>query len=97
VLSNAYFKQLLDTKWEADTSPSGRAEFRAPAAPGVSQERGALVYMMPEDLVIKQDPALAALAREYAQDNAKFVKDFAAAWKRMMNADRFDGPVGSVC
>jgi len=35
---------------------------------------------------------LRALAEVYAQDDAKekFVKDFVAAWYKVMNADRFD-------
>jgi catalase (peroxidase I) len=45
----------------------------------------------------EQDPKLSAIAKEYAADNAKFLKAFAAAWTKLMNADRFKGPAGSVC
>jgi catalase-peroxidase len=44
------------------------------------------------DLVFGSNSQLRALAEEYAQDDAKkkFVDDFAAAWAKVMNADRFD-------
>jgi catalase-peroxidase len=44
------------------------------------------------DLVFGSNSILRAYAEVYAQDDAKekFVHDFAAAWTKVMNADRFD-------
>ncbi|HPE47104.1 MAG TPA: catalase/peroxidase HPI [Hyphomonas sp.] len=44
------------------------------------------------DLVLGSNSILRAYSEVYAQDDAKekFVKDFVAAWTKMMNADRFD-------
>ena len=44
------------------------------------------------DLVCGSNSILRAYAEVYAQDDAKekFVKDFVAAWTKVMNADRFD-------
>jgi len=44
------------------------------------------------DLVFGSNSVLRALAEVYAQDdnNEKFVRDFIAAWVKVMNADRFD-------
>ncbi len=44
------------------------------------------------DLVFGSNSQLRALAEVYAQSDAqaKFVKDFVAAWNKVMNADRFD-------
>jgi catalase-peroxidase len=44
------------------------------------------------DLVFGSNSILRAYAEVYAQDDAKekFVKDFVAAWTKVMNADRFD-------
>nr|WP_308910795.1 catalase/peroxidase HPI [Pseudokordiimonas caeni] len=44
------------------------------------------------DLVFGSNSILRAIAELYAQDDAreKFVRDFAAAWVKVMNADRFD-------
>lgn len=44
------------------------------------------------DLIFGSNSELRAIAEVYAQDdnNEKFVKDFIAAWNKVMNADRFD-------
>ena len=44
------------------------------------------------DLVIGSNSILRAYAELYAQDDnaEKFVQDFASAWTKVMNADRFD-------
>jgi catalase-peroxidase len=44
------------------------------------------------DLVFGSNSQLRALAEVYAGSDAaaKFVRDFAAAWNKVMNADRFD-------
>ena len=44
------------------------------------------------DLVFGSNSELRAVAEVYAQDDAKekFVRDFVAAWTKVMNADRFD-------
>ena len=44
------------------------------------------------DLVFGSNSILRAYAEVYAQDDnkEKFVKDFVAAWTKVMNADRFD-------
>ncbi len=44
------------------------------------------------DLVFGSNSQLRALAEVYAQEDSKekFVRDFVAAWDKIMNADRFD-------
>ena len=44
------------------------------------------------DLVFGSNSQLRALSEAYAQDDnkEKFVKDFVAAWNKVMNNDRFD-------
>lgn len=104
VLSNEYFKILLGLTWHK-TSLSGKMEYRAAAQEAAdllgttldADLEGDFVYMLPEDLVIKNDPELSVIAREYAEDNSLFIKDFAAAWTKVMNADRFKGPAGNEC
>lgn len=103
-LSNDYFKLLMGLDW-TKTNTSGKVEYTAPAsaaakllgAPSTKDLEGRNVNMTPSDMVIKQDPQLAAVAKEYAADNDLFIKEFASAWTKAMNADRFDGPVGNVC
>eukprot|EP00775_Hariotina_reticulata_P003692 gene3692-3952_t len=88
-LSNDYFKVLLNNDWVQLQSAAGKLEYKAKGKEGI--------FMMPSDLVIKNDPALAAIAKSYAADNAKFLKTFAVAWRRAMEADRFKGPAGNLC
>jgi len=85
-LTNDFFVNLLDmnTKWQA--SAEGVYEGRDRATDKV-RWTGTRV-----DLVFGSNSQLRAIAEVYASDDAKetFVKDFAAAWTKVMNLDRFD-------
>jgi hypothetical protein len=37
------------------------------------------------------------IAEDFASDGSMFRREFAAAWTKVVNADRFDGPVRSKC
>jgi len=86
-LTNDFFVNLLDmgTKWEA-SSTEGVFEGRDRAT-GKTKWTGTRV-----DLVFGSNSQLRALAEVYACDDSKeaFVKDFAAAWTKVMNLDRYD-------
>jgi len=86
-LTNDFFVNLLDmgTKWEA-SSTEGVFEGRDRATGNVKWT-GTRV-----DLVFGSNSQLRALAEVYACDDSKeaFVKDFAAAWTKVMNLDRYD-------
>ena len=59
----------------------------------VERRTGKAVYTATRvDLVFGSNSILRALAELYAQDDSaeKFVRDFVAAWTKVMNADRFD-------
>jgi catalase-peroxidase len=87
-LTNDYFVNLLDmnTKWQASSTSEGVFEGRDRAT-GELKWTGTRV-----DLVFGSNSQLRALAEVYACDDSKekFVKDFAAAWGKVMNLDRFD-------
>lgn len=87
-LSNEFFKVLLANTWEPTKSASGKDEFKAKGKAGV--------FITPADHVLLSEPYL-AVVKQYAADNAKFLRDFSAAWTRRMNADRFRGPAGNTC
>jgi catalase-peroxidase len=87
-LTNDFFVNLLDmgTTWAPTSEDANTFEGRD-AATGELKWTGSRV-----DLVFGANSELRALAEVYACDDAKdkFVHDFAAAWTKVMNADRFD-------
>ncbi|MFI2259223.1 catalase/peroxidase HPI [Streptomyces tubercidicus] len=87
-LTNAFFVNLLDlnTTWQAGSEDAHTFEGRD-AATGDVKWTGTRA-----DLVFGSNSELRALAEVYASDDAneKFVRDFVAAWHKVMNLDRFD-------
>jgi catalase-peroxidase len=87
-LTNDFFVNLLDmnTKWQASPKSDGVFEGRDHAT-GEIKWTGARV-----DLIFGSNSQLRAIAEFYACDDSKeaFVKDFVAAWNKVMNLDRYD-------
>jgi catalase-peroxidase len=87
-LTNDFFVNLLDmnTKWQPAPASEGVYEGRDRAT-GEVKWTGTRV-----DLIFGSQSQLRALAEAYACDDAKetFVKDFVAAWNKVMNLDRYD-------
>jgi catalase-peroxidase len=87
-LTNDFFVNLLDmnTKWQASSTSEGVFEGRDRAT-GEIKWTGTRV-----DLVFGSNSQLRAIAEVYACHDSKetFVKDFVAAWNKVMNLDRYD-------
>ncbi|MGB6802252.1 MAG: catalase/peroxidase HPI, partial [Candidatus Sulfotelmatobacter sp.] len=87
-LTNDFFVNLLDmnTKWEPSSASEGVYEGRDRATNKIKWTGTRA------DLVFGSNSQLRALAEVYASDDAKeaFVKDFAAAWNKVMSLDRYD-------
>ncbi|HZX99255.1 MAG TPA: catalase-peroxidase, partial [Dermatophilaceae bacterium] len=87
-LTNDFFVTLLDpgTTWQATSEDAGTFQGRDRVT-GELKGTGSRV-----DLVFGSNSELRALAEVYASDDAqeKFVRDFVAAWDKVMNLDRFD-------
>jgi catalase-peroxidase len=90
MLTNDFFVNLLDqdTEW---TPASDAAEAFEGRRRGTGEVRWTASRV---DLVFGSNSELRALAEVYACDDAqeKFVRDFVAAWNKVMNLDRFDVP-----
>jgi catalase-peroxidase len=88
VLSTDFFVNLLDmgTEWKVATDTENVYEGRDRATGELTRTATAV------DLVFGSNSQLRAIAEVYAEDDAneKFVKDFVAAWVKVMNLDRFD-------
>jgi catalase-peroxidase len=87
-LTNDFFVNLLDmnTKWQKSATSEGVLEGRDRAT-GNLKWTGTVV-----DLVFGSNSQLRALAEFYACADSQpaFVRDFVAAWSKVMNLDRFD-------
>ena len=86
-LTNDFFVNLLDmsTEWKATSDEN--------VFKGYDRKTGKLKWSGTRaDLVFGSNSELRALAEVYGANDgqAKFVTDFAAAWIKVMNADRFD-------
>ncbi len=88
ILTNEFFVNLLDMdiEWKPTSD-------RAEAFEGRSRTRSDVKWTASRvDLIFGSNSELRALAEVYACDDAreKFVRDFIAAWNKVMNLDRFD-------
>ena len=89
-LTNEFFVNLLDmgTEWKPVKTAEGVYE-------GYDRKTGDIKWSATRvDLVFGSHAQLRALAEVYgsADAEAKFVRDFVAAWNKVMNLDRFDLP-----
>ena len=87
-LTNDFFVNLLDmkTKWQKSATTQGVLE-------GRDRKTGELKWTgSVADLVFGSNSQLRALAEVYASSDSQeaFVRDFVAAWNKVMNLDRFD-------
>ena len=91
VLTNEYFSTLLNNDWvgEEEGAPTVLEEF--------STDVSSQSFMVGEDIGLKADYTFRSIAMDYILDEEAWKHDFAAAWTKLMNSDRFDGPTGNLC
>jgi len=87
-LTNDFFVNLLDmaTDWKASSTSEGLFE-------GLDRATGEIKWTATRvDLIFGSNSQLRAIAEVYASADSKevFVKDFVAAWSKVMNLDRYD-------
>ncbi|MBN3828757.1 catalase/peroxidase HPI [Burkholderia sp. Ac-20384] len=88
VLTNDFFRNLLDmgTEWKPTSEANEAYE-------GRDRATGEVKWLASRvDLVFGSHSQLRALSEVYGSEDSqqKFVRDFVAAWTKVMNADRFD-------
>ena len=87
-LTNDFFVNLLDMSTQWQKSPGSEHVFE-----GRDRKTGRVKWTGTRvDLVFGSNSQLRAIAEVYASDDSKekFVRDFVAAWNKVMNLDRFD-------
>jgi catalase-peroxidase len=87
-LTNDFFVNLLDmaTEWKAASTSEGLFE-------GLDRATGEIKWTATRvDLIFGSNSQLRAIAEVYASADSKeiFIKDFVAAWNKVMNLDRYD-------
>jgi catalase-peroxidase len=90
-LTNDFFVNLLDmnTQWQPATHSNGSGTVYE----GRNRKTGEIQWTATRtDLLFGSNSQLRAIAEVYGQNDSKekFVKDFVAAWNKVMNLDRFD-------
>jgi catalase-peroxidase len=88
MLTNDFFVNLLDTSTAWRASVAGEKVYE-----GRDRATGELKWTgTPVDLLFGSNSELRAISEVYASDDAKekFVRDFVAAWHKVMTLDRFD-------
>ena len=83
-LTNDFFVNLVDMKYT--WKPTGKNSYDV-----IDRKTGRVKFTASRaDLVLGSNSILRSYAEVYAQDDnkEKFVKDFVAAWTKIMNADR---------
>jgi len=90
-LTNDFFVNLLDmnTQWQRSTSSNGSGDIYE----GLDHKTNEVKWTGSRvDLIFGSHSQLRALAEVYGSSDAKekFAKDFAAAWSKVMNNDRFE-------
>lgn len=81
MLSNTYFKTLLENKWEPTgvTSKTGAKQYRS--------ESG--LFVTDEDLALIWEPDFKDIVESFARDEDRFKEAFVDGWTTIMNADLF--------
>lgn len=88
VLSNEFFINVLDIRYEWKAQDESKEFFNI-----IEKKTGEVKWKASRaDLIFGSNSELRALAEVYAANDAKekMVKDFAVAWTKVMNLDRFD-------
>lgn len=83
---NSYFKNLMDNEWQ-ERKWDGNRQFEDKATQRL--------MMLPTDIALKTDPEFAKVAREYADSQEVFFKDFAAAFSKLLHLGCPNQPVAA--
>lgn len=90
MLSNQYYTNLIGNQWGND----GRVYFAKTA----NVFSGLTIRVMTRtDILLISSAEFRSVVNDFAGDQSKFLQTLATAWTKLMNADRFDGPLGNVC
>ena len=77
---NEYFRLLLAEKWTVKKTHEGKPW----TGPLQYEDSSKQLMMLPSDLVLIQDASFKVWVEKYAKDNSLFYKDFASAYRKLL-------------
>mmetsp|Transcript_11813 Transcript_11813/g.16000 ORF Transcript_11813/g.16000 Transcript_11813/m.16000 type:complete len:793 (+) Transcript_11813:245-2623(+) len=86
---NQYFTTLVEENWVEYRSQAGKMQYKA--------DGGSNKFILKSDHLLLEAEDLRKIVDDFAYAENAFMSEFAAAWTKMMNNDRFDGPSGNLC
>ena len=86
---NIFFNTLLNNRWERRRI-DGKEMY-------ATKDDIRDLRMYSADVQFYFDPELKHIAEDYASNNTLFFYNFASAWNKLSNSDRFNGPTGNIC
>jgi len=103
-LSNEYFRVLTSEEWEVfelDGVFDTQTQFKAKGK-NIFMKKSDLLLLedgtqVPQDGITNESDDLRSIVADFAFDNSLFLEHFALSWKKLMNADRMNGPTSNLC
>jgi len=90
---SSYFKRLLFSDWErVEVELGGKTKTLYK-----SKNSRRLRTIERAEYLLTIEPEFRAAAQDFATEPQVLAQEFAAAWTKIMNADRYDGPAGNLC
>merc|ERR1712241_378681 len=90
---SSYFKRLLFSDWErVEVELGGKTKTLYK-----SKNSRRLRTIERAEYLLTIEPEFRAAAQDFATEPKVLAQEFAAAWTKVMNADRYDGPAGNLC
>jgi cytochrome c peroxidase len=78
--SNEYFRLLLEERWSPKMTHNGKPW----TGPDQYEDATGKLMMLPSDMALVADPEFKKYVELYAKDEARFFKDFAAAFSKLL-------------
>jgi len=94
ILSNDFYRLLLSETW---VPVGGAVPFGNITVSTEFQAEGKDIFVTASDLALIWDRSYRAVVVDFVSNEDYFKSSLAEAWVKLMNADRFDGPITSVC
>jgi len=88
-----YFRQLLFTDWvrvEVEIDGAKKTVYK-------SKNNRRIRTIERAEYLLTIEPEFRSAVQDFATEPAMLAQEFAAAWTKVMNADRYDGPAGNLC